>query len=248
MEDTQTTPSTMSPRKSSTGFLHLPYELRLMIYHYYIPHKCQIRLTIAPHIGKRAIISIDNAHLLEHPFHNIFRVSRQVSEEALNMLYGENLLIHTWDLRTSFQTEGRNDPHLSVLTDRNRARIRSQLHEICWCSDERVFHGPLEHIDCDLRIYCELDMLIRPGWIRLCASLMDDNRDYHDIRAASNLIWKEMFIKLGLIFEKMVPPQLTSTEIFVTPQLLLDEELMHCLRRLFDSYLHRGYQICELVY
>ncbi|PVH68668.1 hypothetical protein DL98DRAFT_554759 [Cadophora sp. DSE1049] len=61
MED----PSTAAPPPppvSPTGLLRLPFEIRLQIYHYFIPHK-------------------ENS---------IFVVSKQISEETLDILYGEN--------------------------------------------------------------------------------------------------------------------------------------------------------------
>lgn len=96
-------------------------------------------------------------------------------------------------------------------------------------------------------------MNIRPGSICLSARAIDDYLWFHDIRAVPNLIWKDMFTELGLRFEETVPLQLKNTEmstgVFVsTPALLLDEELMHCVRRLLDSNLHGGYHITELKY
>ena len=115
----------MSPHQTSTGFLDLPYDLRLMIYYHYIPHKCEVHLEIRPYIGARWITNMDNAHLVQHPFTNILRVSEQVYEEAVDILYGENTFVYTWKENGFCWRSGWIEPPSFIITEEDRSRMRS---------------------------------------------------------------------------------------------------------------------------
>lgn len=67
---------------------------------------------------------------LEHPFHNILRVLKQVSEESLDILYGDNTFVAI--------SEDGEDPFLSVFTKDIRDRINSKRWHLIgrdpyWC-------------------------------------------------------------------------------------------------------------------
>lgn len=97
------------------GFLDLPYELRREVYCYYIPRRRQIDVKWV------SISSVDYFQIM-HKFLDadfnpiILRLSKQISEECLNILYGENTF------RVSLKNGG--ERHLrDNFTEENRYRV-----------------------------------------------------------------------------------------------------------------------------
>jgi len=98
-----------SPREPATGirFLDLPYESHPTVYHYYIPHNYEISLDYNLHscVGWR-----NNSTRIfgdpPYPFSSILLVSKQVSEESLDVLYGDDIFVYEWDI---------HDPRTSIV-------------------------------------------------------------------------------------------------------------------------------------
>lgn len=227
-----------------------------MIYYHYIPHKCEVHLEIRPYISARWITSMDNAYLVQHPFHHILRVSKQISEEALDILYGENTFVYTWEENLFYWESGWIEPPQSIITEENRSRMRSQQYHICCYSEDYVCHYPEEHIhcepgycyineddDCGSGTYYELYMTICPGSVHFYVGMIDDRWGFGDSKMVPNILCEELFDRLWIIFRTMAPPQLTSAEVFVASHLLDDAEMMYYVDCLCDSYLYEGYQI-----
>ncbi|RLL97958.1 hypothetical protein CFD26_106912 [Aspergillus turcosus] len=126
-----------------TGFLHLPYELRRQIYCHCIPRKRQINVSF-PSLPLEPLedpngsledpegTQEDPEGSLEDPKDhwymehflnpnssrlNVLRLSKQISEECLNILYGENIF-HA-NLNGGGEYSLRND-----FTEENRHRMR----------------------------------------------------------------------------------------------------------------------------
>lgn len=103
-----TTQASSSALKKVTGFLDFPFELRLKIYRHYVPRRRLIYLSnnwktyTPPKFIEGTWGRIERVDLDGRPIEDwsavphgkkssIFRVCKQVSEEALEILYGENI-------------------------------------------------------------------------------------------------------------------------------------------------------------
>ncbi|KAI7969484.1 hypothetical protein EIK77_005114 [Talaromyces pinophilus] len=203
----------------------------------------------------------DNAHIVQHPFTNILRVSEQVCKEAVDILYGENTFVYTWKENRFYWRSGWIEPPPFIITEENRSRMRSQQYHICCYSENYVCHYPEKHISCELEkyghcyftedddcasgAYCELYMTICPGSIHFYVDMIDDLWGFEDSGLVPNILCEELFDRLWIIFQRMAPPQLTSAEVFVASHLLDDAEMMYSIECLCDSYVYEGYQIHE---
>lgn len=108
------------PRNTGTGFLDLPFELRLEIYYYSIPTKFVInagnpRFPIFNSILDNYYMYFMNPHAKNN---NILLLSKQISNECLDILYGENFF--------KVQLNGGGEYYLKRnFTDKNRARMKN---------------------------------------------------------------------------------------------------------------------------
>jgi hypothetical protein len=98
-----------------TGFLQLPYELRRQIYCYCIPRQRRINVSL-PSLPLVYLEDLEGS-LEDDDWPNILRLSKQISEECLNILYGENIF-HV-DVNGGGEYSLRNN-----FTEENRRRMR----------------------------------------------------------------------------------------------------------------------------
>lgn len=104
-----------------SGFLNLPFDIRRIIYSFLIPRKQVIRITRS--MLACGIESSDNDSDFFNSHHsrlNVLHLSREISEEALDILYGENLF------QVFLNGDGEGDLEHN-FTERNRHRIRNLL-------------------------------------------------------------------------------------------------------------------------
>jgi hypothetical protein len=110
------------PKPPATGLLHLPIEIRLQIYYYCIPRKRIIEAT-NPRFNQFSFVDPIPDLGSYNPNKNknsIFLLSKQISEEALDVLYGDNVF--------KFSLDGEVEYHFQKnFTDRNRQRMRFLL-------------------------------------------------------------------------------------------------------------------------
>jgi hypothetical protein len=93
------------PRNKPAGLLNIPFEIRLQIYHYCIPRKRIVEVT-HPRFPVRwpfeeegdtldfesgTLDLVGNFWNINRNKNSLFLVSKQISEEALDFLYGENI-------------------------------------------------------------------------------------------------------------------------------------------------------------
>ncbi|OGE47663.1 hypothetical protein PENARI_c039G01610 [Penicillium arizonense] len=110
----------LHPHSAPSGFLNLPYEIRRLVYSFLIPRKRVIRVTRS--MFACGVEPLDN----DYDFNpnrsrfNVLRLSRKISEETLDILYGENLF------QVSLNGDGEGDLEHN-FTERNRRRIRFVL-------------------------------------------------------------------------------------------------------------------------
>lgn len=84
-------------RGTPMSFLDLPFELRLKIYRFYVPRGCFVWNKASSTIPEFHFVLLENRARLtprtfsQEPFETaLLRVCKQVSEECLDVLYGEN--------------------------------------------------------------------------------------------------------------------------------------------------------------
>jgi hypothetical protein len=70
-----------------TSFLDLPYEIRRAIYCYFIPRRTTFNIRFYP---RSLYAAMPHSGCLGNGFRGLLLVCRQVSDEALDILYGEN--------------------------------------------------------------------------------------------------------------------------------------------------------------
>jgi hypothetical protein len=239
MEDLQSTLSAMSPQPADEdlemynppphrrpiGFLHLPYELRQMIYHEFIPRNYYIELVN----GSLRWAKDRQWARIGYPVYNIRRVSKLVSEECLDILYGDNTFV------TSYEVGG--NPFLSVITEKNRGRIKSeQWHMIC--------DTDLADWD-DSRIYnCEIHITSWRGSMNVYMHVYDYTAD--DERPISVRFWYQEFIPGLRAILWMMVPQSTMTKVFMETDPVFVDWMMDDVKEIFDVYLTKGYEVWRL--
>jgi hypothetical protein len=126
------------PSQEPTGFLHLPFELRLQVYYNCLPHKTIFNVT--PVESNFLKLRHEDRYLWfegydleffesvpdwmgrpgDSALPGLLQVSRQISDEALNVLYGDNLF------DVSPTCEGEQSPK-TRFSDANRRRMNSLL-------------------------------------------------------------------------------------------------------------------------
>lgn len=209
-------------RRGFIGFLHLPYELRRMIYDYFIPRGYHVEL------AEGALRWAKNGQWtrIEHPFYNILRVSKQVSKECLDILYGDNMFVTQWE-------EG-NDPFLKFLSEDNRNRIALER----WYMVCDVENMP----DCSWIYFCEIYIESRRGSLHVSMDVRDYNTDNNE-RVISFVFWDDEFIwRLGAILGMMVP-QSTYTQVFLDTYPVFKDWMMDEVQEIFNVYLTEGYEV-----
>jgi hypothetical protein len=112
------------PKAPSTGLLSLPLELRLQIYHYCIPRKRIVE--VAHPRFEFEWPSVDHTLDFEDIWgrnknkNSILLLSKQISDEALDVLYGDNVF--------KLYLHGEGEYYMKKnFSDRNRQRIRDLL-------------------------------------------------------------------------------------------------------------------------
>ncbi|KAJ5129782.1 uncharacterized protein N7515_005821 [Penicillium bovifimosum] len=116
-----------SPSRPNSPFFNLPAELRLQIYSHLVPQKCAIKVINTKYRpwGIEPVVSTRDPAFSEDKFANtrphwinILQVCKQMTEECLDILYGENLFeIHL--------TSGGEVALRETFSKRNLQRIRN---------------------------------------------------------------------------------------------------------------------------
>ncbi|PCH08053.1 Hypothetical protein PENO1_008920 [Penicillium occitanis (nom. inval.)] len=230
------------------GFLDLPYELRLMIYHYSIPRNYQITVNC----NLRSCVRWKNDQSLDertHSFLSILLVSKQVSEESLNVLYGDNSFVCQWDLDAArksvplkygsyegdcpYENESIMDLFLSIFTAKNRDRIR-QLRYIV------VYWGmPYSRTSCSIFDASTARLSIR-FWLLANKKYIDSQIPFPED------FWEDVFDILEVILVEM-RPQLNTIKVSIDADPPIDGKSIEIVLRRLSMYLPLGYdlEICE---
>jgi hypothetical protein len=105
-----------------TGLLRLPIEIRLQIYYHCIPRKRIIEVVHPRFVPQYPFDSEDGSDYwdLNRNRNSIFRLSKQISEEALDVLYGDNIF------KLYLHGEGEHQL-MRNFSHRNRQRMRYLL-------------------------------------------------------------------------------------------------------------------------
>jgi hypothetical protein len=177
-ESTPSTPSSFSsfstfssfspPSQLNSLFFNLPAELRLKIYSYCIPQKCAIKVINTKYRpwGVQPVVSTRDPALAKDKFANtqphwinILQVCKRMTEECLELLYGENLFeVHL--------SKGGETALMETFSQRNLQRIRNVLA----VAPSRWFIGKLGQPDVDLWAtigsnLTRFEWVVQPDWI-----------------------------------------------------------------------------------
>lgn len=233
------------------GFLDLPYELRLMVYHYFIPRNYEILLNGNLLSCEGWIYMNDHIGIFgdpPHPFLSILLVSKQVSEESLDVLYGDNFFVYelntdevwnrvlSYDGGCPYEDEPMTDPFLSLLTAKNRGRIRHVQYIIMY------WRMPSSWRISD----CVINALISPGSIRFSLSVFNEDLSRCERDPFHREFWCDVFDRLEAILTPM-RPRLKHTKVLIDADLPIDGKSMEIVLRKLNMYLPPGYdlEICE---
>jgi hypothetical protein len=193
-----------------------------MVYHYFIPHNYYDQLVN----GSLRWAKNSQGARIGYPFYNILRISKTVSEESLDILYGDNTFV------TSYEEGG--NPFLSVITEKNRGRIKSeQWHMIC-DTDLRDWDGSWIY-RCGIYLeICEVSIYV---YMRVS--------DYraNEERPISLIFWDDEFILRPRAIMKMMVPRSTRTKVFLDTDPDFNEGMMADVEAIFDTYLIEDYEI-----
>ena len=232
------------------GFLDLPYELRLMIYHYSIPRNYEISVNFnlcscCTGVKWKSDHSLDDP---AHPFLGILLVSKQVSEESLSILYGDNSFVcqcrvddaqksvlpkyGSYEGDCPYEDEPIMDPLLSIFTAKNRDRI-CQLYIVVYCG-----------MSCS-RTWCSIFDASRAR-LSIRFWLFTNKRYIDEQIIFPEDVWEDVFDTLAVILMGM-RPQLKTTKVSIDAYPPIDTKSMEVVLRRLNMYLPLGYdlEICE---
>lgn len=99
-------------------FFDFPSEIRRAVYYFLLPRRTYIRNTRPLSASHHAPLGVDHNDSSRFRTHlNVLCLSRQISEESLDILYGENICV--------FNFNGNGETALQEdITQRNRRRIQ----------------------------------------------------------------------------------------------------------------------------